>query len=90
MMSEKNDEVEVTVVGAESIRCVYVANYRSVGAKPWYSEHLPSRTFTCSVDELLSGLTNGQIARALAKRRKQDREYKALVKAEKAKAKNVA
>lgn len=53
---EKKTDVEVQVVMNRdgTIRCIYLNNFRIIGGKPYVSENLAYKTFTVSLDDMLS------------------------------------
>jgi hypothetical protein len=63
--------VEVQVVAK---RCVYLNHYRIAGAKPYFTEHLPSHTLKCTLRDIIDAFPEDQLLAAITERREQ-REY---------------
>lgn len=72
--------IEITVVAK---RCVYIANYRVAGGKPYVSENPPSFDHRTTLGEILDALKEEDVIAAYAEKRAR-REYFAAYHASKA------
>lgn len=69
--------IEVSVVAK---RCVYVNDYRIAGSKPYFSENLPSHSFTTTLKDVIDAFREEQLLAALAENKAQQ-EYFAAYRA---------